>query len=86
MKELQEIIERFKRAEESCQEQMARTDVPALVLTFASIAATYKTVIEMLEDFMSKHSVFCVNVHHPSFKAAKGYQALLDSLEKERNN
>jgi len=84
--ELQKIIEGFKKAGERAEELMEGEERPIVVLTLASIAAAYKTVIKELEDFMSTHSVFCINVDEVSAKVAEGYRALIKDLEEERSN
>ena len=86
MNELQKIIEGFKKAGEICEE-LSRPPIGELSAHYYDGKLdVYKEVVGVLEDFMSKHSVFCINIDEPSAKVAEGYRALIKDLEEERSN
>ena len=86
MNELQKIIEGFKKAEEACRELSEEAPLYAVKTRYDAKIDTYREVVAVLEDFLSKHSIFCINVDEVSAKVAEGYQEMIRALEEERSN
>ena len=86
MNELQKIIEGFKKAEEACRELCKDYHPGVRSQYYLGRANAYKEVVEVLEDFMSKHSVFVLSLKEPLKTMDEGMEALARDLEEERSN
>ena len=86
MNELQKIIEGFKKAEVVWSDLAKRNQFNDDGRYFEGKTRAYNEVVGVLEDFMSKHSVFCIDVVKVSAEEAEGYRALIKDLEEERSN
>ena len=86
MEELQKIIEGFRKAEKACRQLSKDCKSQAYQQYFLGKADVFQEVVEVLEGFMTRYSVFAVKVWEIQEKRAQAMQSLAEDLERERSN
>jgi len=86
MEELWKITEGFRKAEKVCRELANTYGLTHSADFYDGEAEAYQEVVGVLEDFMTRFSVYCVKAWEAQETWEKGVQRLAEDIKKERSS